>query len=185
MTANQIAYWSLAESKDYHSRVTAENTRHNKASERLQGEINAETKRHNLEAERLSWANYGEVYRHNTRTERAQDYYNRNLAWFQKQQAEETNRHNLAIEDIQRASEARQKEYSDWSMRHQDLQLIETTAKDILTIGNSWYNSYLTSKRDAQTARRDSQNFWSHIIGSAANAASSIFGSAARAGLLS
>lgn len=54
MTANQIAYWTLQESK-----------RSNLERERQGRDSIAENIRHNKEGESIGWSNYGESVRHN------------------------------------------------------------------------------------------------------------------------
>lgn len=73
MTANQIAYWTLQETK-----------RSNLERERQGRDSIAENIRHNKEGESIGWSNYGETVRHNQLMEDLNRYAtdkNYEIAW--------------------------------------------------------------------------------------------------------
>lgn len=94
MTQNQIAYWSLQETKRSNKAQEAETNRHNKAGEAELGRHNlvteAETERHNRATELLTSQANAELARHNAATE-----------LLGQQQLAETVRSNQARENLQ------------------------------------------------------------------------------------
>lgn len=100
MTAQQIDYWKLQESKRANQATEAENATYHRNSEKLQTQINAETERHNRATEYINQMNVS-VSARNAATNALNAETNRRLADLTAQRDAESARHNAALEGIQ------------------------------------------------------------------------------------
>lgn len=93
MTANQIAYWNLNESKRHNVASEAEANRHNVTTE-------DETHRHNLVTEQTDISKLQETQRHNIATETEAKRHNEAGEVLQAIQQQEQQRHNQVTESV-------------------------------------------------------------------------------------
>jgi len=100
MTAQQIDYWKLQESKRANQASELENATFHRNSERLQSQVNAETQRHNLAVEAINRGNLS-VAAKNAAINELNAQTNARLANLTAQRDAEIARHNATLEGIQ------------------------------------------------------------------------------------
>jgi hypothetical protein len=100
LTAQQIDYWKLQESKRANQASELENATFHRNSERLQSQVNAETERHNKAVEAINRANLS-IAAKNAAINELNAQTNARLANLTAQRDAETARHNAALEGIQ------------------------------------------------------------------------------------
>lgn len=155
MTANQIAYWTLLESR-----------RSNKAREDLTNSQNVENKRHNIQTENLGRGNLNELVRHNQSTEALQHNANK-----------EIQRHNVATEKFNISSLAE-------STRHNKANERETNRHNLVGEQFSWstlgetkrLNDSVIGRNQQETAKSEAQMWDIYTKNPSALMASGIYG---------
>lgn len=137
MTANQINYWNLQETKRHNVRTEDETERHNRMGESIDLSKLSETERHNrategidlgkLDVERFKAA---ETKRHNQATEGLTGY---DLS-IQQGIADEAHRHNTASESLQNFTNLTDAQYK------YNLNELNTLKGQFQQLENDWYS---------------------------------------------
>lgn len=100
MTSNQIAYWTLEETRRANKANETETKRHNTVGEGISSASLMETSRHNQATEGVDLGKLQETIRHNSATELEANRHNLVGEAQNQQQISESRRHNYATEGI-------------------------------------------------------------------------------------